>query len=77
MNKAKVLKSIFVDNIYGILMNQESEIPWPLNFTHQDRIEFLDETVKILENFEEYSKCSDILKLRRSLQKKYEQASNN
>lgn len=77
MTKEKVLRHIVVDNIYGILMSNDKSIPFPSTFSYTDKISYLDNIIKLLESFEEYSKCSDILKIRNSLQKKYEQSSSS
>jgi hypothetical protein len=77
MTKDEVMRSIVVEHIYPILMNSDKDIPFPLLFNHNDKVTYLDHIIKYLEKFEEYSKCSDVLKIRNSLQKKYEQSSNN
>lgn len=77
MTKDKVMRSIVVEHIYPIIVNNEKDLPFPISFNHNDKINYLDNIIKYLEKFEEYSKCSDVLKIRNSLQKRYEQSSNN
>jgi hypothetical protein len=72
MNKIEILKQIISEDVYSILCENDGIIEWPIKFSHNDKIQFLDNVVKTLENLEEYKKCSDVAKIKINLESVYE-----
>jgi hypothetical protein len=72
MNRVETLKQIISDDVYNILCENDGNIEWPIKFSHSDKLKFLDNVVKTLENLEEYKKCSDVAKIKTNLESVYE-----
>lgn len=74
MNREQVIRAIIIDNIYPILIKENSETLWPNVLAYEDKMECLDYIILHLEKFEEYDKCDEIHKIKRKLKEIYEQS---
>lgn len=72
MNKKLTTKKIFVEDLFGILSQDISKIPWPSRFSFQDKIKYLDKVRSVYESFEDYDKCKIIIDLKNILQEQHD-----